>query len=226
MILAGAWDSGGEVQLSGNGGEVVLNKNYNLEENGLVTLSLIDKANNNETAIATFNIPEGGYILHVNDKGTAVNFFGTVKEGMDGVYAPSMTESELNTFLDSLNRNFRGSVDWIVEEDTDGIWTYRKWDSGIAECWCSTSTSSLTWTSYMNSGSTNYLYYSSGWNINLPFGLTDTSYVLNATCLTTGSNFGWVARGSKTTTSFTLYLVRNGNTGACYVDVSIKGRWK
>ena len=25
--------------------------------------------------------------------------------------------------------------DYIVEEGTSGIWTYRKWNSGIAECW-------------------------------------------------------------------------------------------
>ena len=26
-------------------------------------------------------------------------------------------------------------TDYIVEEGTSGIWTYRKWNSGIAECW-------------------------------------------------------------------------------------------
>lgn len=26
-------------------------------------------------------------------------------------------------------------VDFVVEEGTSGIWTYRKWNSGIAECW-------------------------------------------------------------------------------------------
>lgn len=26
-------------------------------------------------------------------------------------------------------------VDYVVEEGTSGIWTYRKWNSGIAECW-------------------------------------------------------------------------------------------
>lgn len=118
-------------------------------------------------------------------------------------------------------------VDYIVEEGTSGIWSYRKWNSGIAECWCYTSTSSLTWTAYMASPSVNpYLYYSSGWSFNLPFTLTNTSYVLNATCLTAGPNFGWVARGSKTTSSFILYIIRNGNSGSCGVDVSVKGRWK
>lgn len=26
-------------------------------------------------------------------------------------------------------------VDYIVEQGTSGIWTYRKWNSGISECW-------------------------------------------------------------------------------------------
>lgn len=26
-------------------------------------------------------------------------------------------------------------ADYIVEQGTSGIWTYRKWNSGIAECW-------------------------------------------------------------------------------------------
>lgn len=28
-----------------------------------------------------------------------------------------------------------GQADWIVEQNTVGAWTYRKWNSGIAECW-------------------------------------------------------------------------------------------
>lgn len=34
-----------------------------------------------------------------------------------------------NTIIPSL------TVDYIVEQGTSGIWTYRKWSSGIAECW-------------------------------------------------------------------------------------------
>lgn len=33
------------------------------------------------------------------------------------------------------------SASYIVEQGTSGIWTYRKWSDGIAECWCSTNTS-------------------------------------------------------------------------------------
>ncbi len=48
---------------------------------------------------------------------------------------PNMTTEELNTWLNSLNRDFRGTVDWVVEEGTDNGWTYTKWDSGKYEAY-------------------------------------------------------------------------------------------
>lgn len=39
-------------------------------------------------------------------------------------------------------------ADYVMETGTDGIWTYRKWNSGVAECWGSktvTPTSTYTW---------------------------------------------------------------------------------
>lgn len=29
----------------------------------------------------------------------------------------------------------KSNADFVVEQGTSGIWTYRKWNSGIAECW-------------------------------------------------------------------------------------------
>ena len=37
--------------------------------------------------------------------------------------------------------------DYIVEQGISGIWTYRKWESGIAECWGRFSHSSVAITS-------------------------------------------------------------------------------
>ena len=34
-----------------------------------------------------------------------------------------------------------GMADYIVAQGTSGIWTYRKWNSGIAECWTTSSIS-------------------------------------------------------------------------------------
>lgn len=37
--------------------------------------------------------------------------------------------------LKSLSIGGNTVADFIVEQGTSGIWTYRKWNSGIAECW-------------------------------------------------------------------------------------------
>jgi len=55
-------------------------------------------------------------------------------------------------------------TDYIVEEGTSGIWTYRKWNSGIAECWGykTISTTFASWGSW---------YYISVTGENYPTGL-------------------------------------------------------
>ena len=50
------------------------------------------------------------------------------------------------------------SIDYIVEQGTSGIWGYRKWNSGVAECWTKEPiTKSMTpnsaWGSLFNTGS-------------------------------------------------------------------------
>lgn len=37
--------------------------------------------------------------------------------------------------------------DYVIEQGTDGIWTYRKWNSGMAECWGVTPENSVAITS-------------------------------------------------------------------------------
>ena len=46
-------------------------------------------------------------------------------------------------FGDSSGSGGGSGLDYIVEEGTEGIWTYRKWDSGIAECWTKQSYTTL-----------------------------------------------------------------------------------
>lgn len=58
------------------------------------------------------------------------------------------------------------SVDYIIQQGTSGIWTYRLWDSGIAECWGSKSVSvpvASAWGNVYTSGSLSAL------NISYPF---------------------------------------------------------
>ena len=49
------------------------------------------------------------------------------------MFSETITRNDLKAILDSALPST--AVDYIVEQGTDGDWTYRKWNSGIAECW-------------------------------------------------------------------------------------------
>lgn len=122
-------------------------------------------------------------------------------------------------------------VDYVVEEylvpiGTSGnsVWNYRKWNSGLVECWGWFSTSSLTWSAF---GSTGFYYSSNYWTITLPFEFASTNYTISGHVEAMGNNFGWVARTTNYTKSTVdVGFVRNGNTGSCIMDLYVRGRWK
>lgn len=62
---------------------------------------------------------------------------------------------------------------YITEQGTSGIWTYRKWNSGIAECWGKTAKTISTTTAwgtglYLDSGGRTYADYPSGLFVDIP----------------------------------------------------------
>lgn len=64
------------------------------------------------------------------------------------------------------------NVDAIVEQGTSGGWTYRKWASGIAECWAAVDgTGSLT-------NQLNGFYYTSSISANFPFTFAEKPVVM------------------------------------------------
>ena len=57
-------------------------------------------------------------------------------------------------------------ADFVIQQGTSGVWTYRKWKSGIAECWCRKTVSTAlnnAWGSLYTSGSLTAL------NVSFPF---------------------------------------------------------
>lgn len=80
-------------------------------------------------------------------------------------YTLSYTGEEVDELLDIVEQ----TSDYIVSRGQSGIWTWRKWSSGIAECWGSTTYQSGTWTAWGN------IYYTSNncGNISYPFEFID-----------------------------------------------------
>lgn len=76
-------------------------------------------------------------------------------------------------------------ADFVIQQGTSGIWTYRKWKSGIAECWGRKSVSTAianTWGNLYTSGALSAL------NVSFPFTFASVPTITaNLTCNGTGA---------------------------------------
>lgn len=103
-------------------------------------------------------------------------------------------------------------VDCIVEQGVSGIWTYRKWSSGIAECWCSTNAS-------VPSG-----WSGSGITLTLPFTFATVVYGI-----VQFHNYQ-IARAYTviTQTNATTINIQTNSESAltAFLSIDVKGTWK
>jgi len=130
----------------------------------------------------------------------------------------AITRNDLKAILEGLGLSPSA---YIVEQGTSGIWTYRKWSDGTAECWGKATGITPTWNSY-----TGGFYYGNTTQA-LPFAFTSTSCVVNANVAYVGGNVGWVANANLSNTStVNLTLVRNGNSGTAEINIYVVGKWK
>ena len=111
-------------------------------------------------------------------------------------------------------------TDFVCEQGTDGIWTYRKWDSGVAECWGNYSvnnvTAGATFSPLAVRTFSGYITLPSGLFISAPQAFASGQW---------GSAYSIVSVNSTTATSITLSLmsVSAGNLTAKLYAV---GNWK
>lgn len=112
-------------------------------------------------------------------------------------------------------------ADYVVEQGTSGIWTYEKWNSGIAECWCTSNPTSSA------SGTEGGLYFQSVY-VDFPSGLFVSAPSVTPTVHGNWIGGAWTGNGLTkdkwhgyrwTSTSQT-------NTSALRIELIAKGRWK
>lgn len=114
-------------------------------------------------------------------------------------------------------------IDHIVEEGTSGGWTYRKWSSGIAECWILT-----TARVEASSSTSGNIYYGDSEAISFPITFTEAPTLALATTQTASSTTAWSVAISLSTTSFILRVFRGASVTAGNYKYSAHalGRWK
>ena len=112
-------------------------------------------------------------------------------------------------------------VSVIEEEGTSGIWYYRKWSSGTAECYGTLSTAPYNCPGY------------NGFDVSLPFTFSNTSYTvvvqptINGLLTSYHAIMDGSGNNSKTTTKFILsYGYTSSTAYQVHFDIHVFGRWK
>ena len=111
----------------------------------------------------------------------------------------------------------------MLEHGTSGIWAYRKWSSGIAECWLESdlSLTGSTPVAYMNDSA--YLTHAT---VNLPFTFKTQPRGVAEGVLGTGMGFVNVLPESGKN-RVTVYVTGNQNDAAITIrSMTVTGRWK
>ena len=112
-----------------------------------------------------------------------------------------------------------GINDYIVEQGTSGIWTYRRWASGVAECWGQPAKSVASSGTFL--GANAYSTYFA-----LPSGLFVSVDSANANPRV-GSNYAIPAYINTTPTSVGVDALSNeSGTKDFSANIFVRGRWK
>lgn len=152
---------------------------------------------------------------------TLTKNFNLIKPDLSDNVSPSQYNDNFDRIDELLNERTK---DYIVDQGVYGIWTYRKWNSGIAECWGHYNYS-------VNVNSANGSLYSTWCDLpNLPF----TFKTLQSRSLTEGqqSRYAhWICGDSIGTASVSsagkcyIYSTTKGTMGGS-ISIEIKGTWK
>jgi hypothetical protein len=117
--------------------------------------------------------------------------------------------------------------DHITEQGTTGIWTYRKWSSGIAECW-----GIHTQTNVAINAPWGSLYESAGYAVDLPSGLFVDTPVFHILLTGTGQSGSgtlletYSAGSSTQTPNMCAIRPAAATVDILNTSISAKGRWK
>ena len=115
--------------------------------------------------------------------------------------------------------NNEALVDYIIEEGTSGIWTYRKHSSGLVELdGVDEITSLSSWTTLVSG-----LYYKTR-AVAYPFNVSNAIITAN---IGTDSSISWIANAKADSASQTmLTVVRNATSGGFTINIHVVGKWR
>ena len=122
------------------------------------------------------------------------------------------------------------AIPMIVDSGISGIWTYRKWSDGTAECWGNYKYSFGAGEPHTKWGSVYYITEPTP-EITYPFAFVDTPNVQAAMFTNTGYGTYWLTPRyksslTKTPTYFATRATENIQSGDFIISYNVKGKWK
>ena len=177
-----------------------------------------------QTALGTYNIEDtSASTTHPSSK-SAYGKYAVIIGNGNGISGDPKERS--NAFMVDWNGYIYPQAtkmtDFIVEQGTSGRWTYRKWNSGVAECWAYFKYTSVAMTTLEGYG-----YYAPLKTENFPSGLFySAAPVVTVGAELNGSLGGFtISTTSKTSMSGYLWATKSA-TRNVYLHVHAVGNWK
>lgn len=166
--------------------------------------------------------PHNTYIFGGNPNSvTAIGIYDGKNSRSVAYYNDTSNSIMIGNGSAAIKFNDNTMADFVVEQGSSGIWDYRKWNSGYAECWGNMSVTPTT------ANATNTI------TVNLPFTFSNTSYKADITPAKTGlyisAHGDCNANGdlSHTTSSFVMsYRYNSGSIYSVSFNITVKGKWK
>lgn len=113
--------------------------------------------------------------------------------------------------------------DYIVDQDTSGIWTYRKWNSGAVDLWAKDSISSLAMTTTKGS-----MYSSTQIQKDLPFTVYNGVASVSIGATGTSTYYPWAGNVRVYQQSIRYYAIcpSSVTVNADSISYTVTGTWK
>lgn len=241
------------ISVSGTSGSVaaVVGGNYSIDEYYRIAIIVTDSKNGTstyntyvESYAFTIDVKAGGkgiaFGMPAKEDGFHVNF---PAHFYDAIVCDISIQSEegsigahelVGDFIKAYSDLIVGDDainDFVVAQGRSGIWTYRKWRSGFAECWCTTSNKVTTNTKW---GNVYYSQYLQG-GYALPFTFIQTGDFQDdpqgfVDIQTPGGNYSFQIANKCTTTNapkgYVMCPVPQTSGIDTYFTFYIRGRWK
>lgn len=201
----------------------------------VIRLTIWDYFTQNNPVYVDVAIPTAFTMMHWHDCGTGMGIgkVSEVENALDMGVQIVMNDNKITGLptpaggADAASKSYvdSRSEDFVIEHGTSDIWTYRKWNSGVVECWGEKNYGSIDCTTEWGS-----MFQSARITATFPAGLfVETPQHIEISLLF-GSGSGFVGRGNRIPTSSEVYFYIVRPTSYTFENATfgfhVMGRWK